>query len=1110
MDHSTAPPTSVAIVGMAALFPGAVDLGAYWSNLREGVDAIVDAPPHRWDQSAYIPAGTGPSPTSVYCRRGGFVDGLATFDTTRFGIMPHAVDAIEPDQLIALGVASDALADAGLDMDRIERRRIGIILGRGGYLSTGMARYVQRVTISRQLVHTLREVIPGVGERQLEEIRAAFLARLGNHSTDAAIGLIPNLAASRIANRLDLRGPAYTVDAACASSLVAVDQAVRLLQARTCDIMLAGGTHHCHDTTLWQVFSHLGALSPSQRIRPFHQRSDGLLIGEGTGIVVLRRTEDALRRGDRIYAVIRGSAVTSDGKVASLVSPDRNGQVEAMRAAWKEARIDPRSARSIDFLEAHGTGTPIGDATELASIGEVFGPAAVPHAVLGSVKSMIGHTMPAAGAASLIKLALAMHHGQIPPTLHCDTPRAELDGMPFEVTAQTRPWPMPDDRNVRRGGVNAFGFGGINAHLVLESLPLRDTRKRFSPPPAADRREMEQVLIVSANDAGLLLARLDDAAPGLPSPDDGRGPYRLAVATPTPERLQRARQLVASGHTCRGHHGFWHSSAPLLSDSGMNRVAFIFPGLEARFEPRVADVAERFRLDMPDLVAIGEEDIPAHSRGSMDVGQLLYKALLRLGIVPGALAGHSIGEWTALGAAGVFGDVRQIQQRLGNVSFAFPDLPYAVIGADHASTLAAIAEAPWYGHLTISHDNAPGQCVVCGPSDTVDAFVRSRIACGVPAQMLPFRSGFHTPMFAPYARKLGQMFGITELYPTSIDIWSATTGAVYPSHVEEVVDLFERHLVEPVRFTGLVEAMYAAGYRAFVTPGGGQLAATVGSILRGRPHLAVAANTPLRTGLDQLQRVLVSLWAEGAALDPTQLRRDDGSEVHARRIPLNLGATTVSLGEGIAGVRASLRSAVLPVPTSDAAPLPTDTPLAATFLASVRAATHDVMSVLRHGGTDAPWHRGASRLPDRSENAGISGRTIVAGLPVSLAAMPYLLDHCLVRQVETCDDLSDRWPVVPATTLLQHMIDMLQAQLPGVKVRRIVDCRFRKWLTAEPAVDVAMTLRIRDEGTAHMSIGDYADATLEFSSVPPVPVTPWPPHEPSAGHPCIETAESPV
>ncbi|OEV07541.1 beta-ketoacyl synthase, partial [Streptomyces nanshensis] len=500
---------------MAALFPGADGLESYWKNITDGVDAITEVPEGRWDEDFYA-ADAPRRADRVYCRRGGFIDGTAEFDLTRFGIMPNSVPGTEPDQLIALDVAHRSIEDAGGDgVLPDDRQRAGVVLGRGGYLTPGLVRLDQRVRTSNQIVRTLRELAPELGEDRLEEVRSAFAEQLGPEAPESAIGLVPNLAASRVANRLDLRGPAYTVDAACASSLVAVDHAVRELDAGRCDIMLAGGVHHCHDITLWSVFSQLGALSRSQRIRPLHRGADGVLIGEGTGVVVLKRLEDAERDGDRVYAVIRGTGVASDGRSASLFNPDPGGQVRAVRQAWEAAGLDPLAPGAIGLLEAHGTATPAGDEAELTTLAEVFGSGsgagtgadtgadagaggtagtgtdtrtgtdADRPAVIGSVKSMIGHTMPAAGIAGLIKAALAVHHGVLPPTLHCDDPHPALARTRFAPLAEARPWAEPEGGGPRRAGVNAFGFGGINAHVVLEQPAVRPAAQTSGAAQAA-------------------------------------------------------------------------------------------------------------------------------------------------------------------------------------------------------------------------------------------------------------------------------------------------------------------------------------------------------------------------------------------------------------------------------------------------------------------------------------------------------------------------------------------------------------------------------------------------------------------------------------------------
>ena len=453
----------IAIVGIAGLFPGAPTIGDFWTNIRNGVDAVTQVPDGRWDPVFFD--ADAKEADRFYCRRGGFVDDLATFDPLAFGIMPNAVDSVEPDQLLALAAASAALADAGNPHERTDPAKISVVLGRGGYIGDGVARLDQRVRTAQQLVEALRVLVPDLDEARLAQVKAEFQDRLGPERPESSIGLVPNLAASRIANRFDLRGAAYTVDAACASSLIAVDHAVNQLRSGAADVVLAGGVHHCHDLTLWSVFCQLRALSPTEVIRPFSRDADGILVGEGTGIFVLKRVADAERDGDRTYAVIRGTGVASDGAGASLMNPRPEGQVLAVEQAWAASGLDPAT---VGLIEAHGTATPVGDRTELETLRAVFGSddGSSPRAGLGSVKSMIGHAMPAAGAAGLAKAALAIFHGELPPTLHVDEPNEALADTRFRLIAETEPWDTPGDQP-RTAGVNAFGFGGINAHVVL-------------------------------------------------------------------------------------------------------------------------------------------------------------------------------------------------------------------------------------------------------------------------------------------------------------------------------------------------------------------------------------------------------------------------------------------------------------------------------------------------------------------------------------------------------------------------------------------------------------------------------------------------------------------
>ncbi|MEU6461111.1 beta-ketoacyl synthase N-terminal-like domain-containing protein [Streptomyces sp. NPDC046976] len=1250
----------VAIVGMAVLLPGARGLDAYWHNLRSGVDAIGEVPAGRWDADYYRPAAAGPAaPDQVYCRRGGFVDGLAEVEVTRYGIMPAAVSGTEPDQLIALDVAAAALADAGGERGLPARDRIGVILGRGGYLTPGLARLDQRVRTAGQLIRTLGELVPDLSAAQLDRVRAAFTERLGPDRPETAIGLVPNLAASRIANRLDLRGPAYTVDAACASSLVAVDQAVGELAAGRCDMMLAGGVHHCHDITLWSVFSQLRALSPTERIRPFHRDADGILIGEGTGVVVLKRLADAERDGDRVYAVIRGTGVAGDGRTAGLVSPDPGGQTRAVRQAWRAAGLDPAAPRSIGLLEAHGTATPAGDGAELTTLAEAFGPgsglADEERPVLGSVKSMIGHTMPAAGVAGLVKAALALHHATLLPTLHCDDPHPRLAATRFRTLAQARPWDRDPGEPTRRAAVNAFGFGGINAHVVLEEAPAaRRTAVPGRPPatlpatPVARVAEPERVLLLAADSVERLAALLDadDSAvlaagldPARAHP--GAGPARLGIVAPNTKRLALARRAAEKGRAWQGRSDVWLRPTPLLGGPA-DRLAFAFPGLEGEFTPpRTDDIAARFGLPAPQdtraETGVGAragarvEDIGRHGLDVVGVGRLLDRALRAMGVVPDAVAGHSVGEWTAMAAAGIYspGQVDQFMAEFDPDALTVPGLAFAAIGTSAAQVGAALADA-WAGSgIVLSHDNAPRQSMVCGPDSAVEDLVRSFRAQGVICQVLPFRSGFHTPMLEPYLAPIQEAADRFRLHPPTVPVWSGTTARPFPAAESAVRALFVRHLLEPVRFRELTEALYAAGHRVFVQPGPGRLTSLIDDTLGDRDHLAVPACSPHHDGLPQLRRVATALWAAGASVVPdltgTTATRPTSAAMPTSAVTTTLAATPTPAAPAIlvnpagvdrppvrldlGGALVSLDGAVLeelrgelgrrgpaaprPVapgrPTADglAAPgtpnaggfvtsgapapgapapgglaalgspapgglaalgspapgglaalgspaldgLAARFPVAAELSALLRDTADTAAEVMAAAGDRTPAVRRRTpaahprtphaappasavpapvtrapampapvppapavppAIPTTSASAPEASTTTT--LHISPRTMPHLLDHCFYPQRPGWPDLEDRWPVVPATTIVRHMMDAAEAAEPGMRAVAVHGARFERWLTAVPAVDVPITATPVPGRPHHLAVafGPTARAVIELAPHHPAPPPPAP------------------
>jgi len=1181
----------VAIVGMGALFPGAPDLDTYWRNIVGGVDAITDVPAERWESFFYDRESTAPD--RVYCHRGGFVDEFATFDAAAFGIMPVTVEAAEPDQLIALKVAAAAIADAGGEARLGDPQKVGVIVGRGGYFTPGMARFDQRVRVAQQLVESLRELVPGITEDKLDEVKHAFQDKLGPSRPEAAIDLVPNLAASRIANRLDLQGPAYTVDAACASSLVAVDQAVAELRSGRCDAVVAGGVHHCHDVAFCAVFSQLRALSPSEAIRPFDKGADGLLIGEGTGMVVLKRLADAERDGDRVYAVIRGTGVASDGKASSVMKPRVAGQLLALERAWTASGLDPAS---VGLVEAHGTATPVGDAAELDTLAQFFGPAepGAARGVLGSVKSMIGHTMPAAGAAALIKTALALHHGVLPPTLHCDDPHERLADTRFRTLREAEDWAGVSDGTKRVAGVNAFGFGGINAHLVLESAPTNPavlapdfgargpkSGARTAGGPEVERVEqVERVILLVGASAEELLAQLDDpailvdrddahtgsssvgapspsgssaprlrSAPqpdpgsdvgsssvGAPSPSGSSAPrlhwpedtWRLAMVAPDARRLELARKVVARGTPWHGRNDVWFSHAGLIANGG--KVAFVFPGVEPEFNPHVDDIAAHFGLP---LGALAEDDhadkLGLHGAGIIALGRLLDAALDELGIRPDLVAGHSIGEWNAMIAAHLISN-DGIDDFIDSVDTDDVDVPgvvFAALGCGADTAEAALGDLP---DIVVSHDNCPHQSIVCGSEASVAEVMAKLRGERILAQELPFRSGFHSPMLAPYVDPVREATDRVPLQQPLVPVWSATTVAPYPDDPAAVRDLVVRHLLEPVHFRQLALRLHDEGVRVFVQVGVGSLINFLDDTLKGRDHLAVAAAGARHEGLDQLRRVAAALWTEGAhprfdrlpvasasmsaSASTSMSTATDGSDQAAvypratapdQGVPLALGAPLIHLDPSIRLDVAATAAGAGPAPFGHDDAL-AGHPVLAELDAAMRELTPamaDVVSAWRDGGATAPVSPGGNvggpdtptstppPPPDAVASAGAPDPAPAERLTevrtLSMDAMPFLIDHRFYRQRDGWDDVSDLFPVVPMTCTLQLFQEVASRLMPGKVPIGLEHVRALRWLAVEPPIDVTINATVTGPDRVRVSVDGFSRGTVVFADSYPEP-----------------------
>lgn len=1062
---STPIASPVAIVGLSCLFPGAPNLERFWRNIVEGVDAIGEVPAGRWDPSFYDPESSALD--RFYCKRGGFVDEHASFDPLPFGVMPKAAEAIEPDQLLTLRLGYEVLRDAGYESKPFARERTGVIIARGNYVTAGGLRLQQHVRVLPQVLQSLTDLFPDLPESTLATVRERLQQQLSYYGPDVISGAIPNFVASRLANRLDLRGPAYTIDAACASALLAVEQACASLARRETDAMLVGGVHLSHDLTFWATFCQLGALSRTGVIRPLSQDADGILIGEGIGLAMLKRLDDAIADGDRIYAVIEGSGSSSDGRSSSLVAPSATGQLLALEKAWGQAGI---SREDIGLVEAHGTGTTAGDATELETLARFFGgpreQATTP--VIGSVKSMIGHAMPASGMASLIKTALSIYHGVLPPTLHCDEPHEKLAQTRFRVIGRSEPWNQPREQRV--AAVNAFGFGGINGHLVLHGRPEETV--------ALSKPVLPRVLLLSAPTPQELLARLDrgehDATPRADA-------CRLAIVEPDDRKLATARKAVASGKPWNGRQQIWFSPHGLLASGG--KLAFVFPGVDSQFQPRAEDLAAYFGLPLPRYC---EPLDPAASLVKVVIGLLgfnryLFERLSDLGIRADVYAGHSVGEWSAMLCSGM------LDQALSDQTYAaldvdavdFPDVLFLAASTSEQQLREAMLGLD---DVAISHDNCPHQVIACGRRAAIETVADRLKQARVFVQTLPIVSGFHSPLFASHLQPYREFFESAVLNEPSVPVWSATTAAKFPAATADKQQLAIAHLLEPVRFRSLIESLYDDGVRVFVQVGTGSLAGFIDDTLSGRPHQAIQANRDDRSGLAALQQVCAALWVEGAEFD-TRLLADAAPQAEAKTAK---SKTTLQLSLGVPLIRVTepLPASLLPQTMRAPIAVAGDDELGQLVqqtLADIESAGRDVLAAWQRHRSPAQPSAQIISLQSGGVNVAQLDHRVTRHLDIE-GGIDYVRDHELYPQRPGWPVASDRHPVVPLTMEVMLVREAAEEVLPQLKVIEVEQIQAYRWLAVAEPLDVEIRLQGLDATTIEAEIVGYFRARLRVAA----------------------------
>jgi malonyl CoA-acyl carrier protein transacylase len=903
----------IAIIGMACIFPGARNLRAFWKNILNGENAIREVSEDRWRPADFFDPNRL-TPDKTYSKWGAFLDDIQ-FDPTKYGIPPASLSSIEPMQLLALEVASHALEDAGFDRLPFPRKRTAVVFGTGGIHDLAID-YIFRTMLTHYLPR-----VAGLSEKVRQHIINSLRQELPEWNEDSFPGILSNVVAGRVANRLGLCGSNFTVDAACASSLAALDVGINRLRSGDADVILVGAVDCSNNAVSYMAFSKTQALSPQGCCRPFDKSTDGIVISEGAAALVLKRLGDAESDGDRIYAVIKGIGSSSDGRNRSLTAPHPQGQVLAIRRAYVDAQVDPST---VELMEAHGTGTVTGDKAEIESLNLAFGDVHTvrQYCAVGSVKSMIGHTKVASGLASMIKSVLALKHRLLPATLGVEVPNSLVDftHTPFYINTETRPWFDTHKGRPRRCGVSSFGFGGINFHAVLEEY-ARDYRSSNAidlTPRGAE------IFALNRDKRFEIIQAVERLIQGLEYPDcihlsqfaysvhleesrrrsDSKAQTCRLVIVATSvsdlkQKLQMALRELKDKTDIRNPQGMYYGEIHRASGS----VCFLFPGqgsqkihmlrdivatmpaLHDVFEQ--ADVLLQDRLPQPlsryiyPLPAFSNEErhrqqtelnathVAQPALGVVDI--VAFKVLEVFGLQPDFVAGHSYGEYVALCAAGVISqdDLIRLSEIRGRiVAQASKTNPgaMAAVKADEESVRAVVECLEL--SVTLANMNTPDQTVIAGSVSAVEQAIVAMGKEGLTARKIPVTAAFHTSAMSKAGEALRRELEKVEFREPGCRVYSNTLGDLYPDSPDATRNLLGRHISEPVRFLEQIRKLYQDGARVFIEVGPGRvLGGLVDRILTDDPHTTLHIDAPGRPGWVQLAHLLAQGLILGLPVD---------------------------------------------------------------------------------------------------------------------------------------------------------------------------------------------------------------------------------------------------
>jgi polyketide-type polyunsaturated fatty acid synthase PfaA len=904
----------IAVIGVSALFPGAVDKDGFWRNILAGNDLITDVPESHWLIADYYDPDPS-APDKTYSKRGGFLSEI-DFDPLKFSIPPTNLKATDTSQLLALIVAQKVLEDAcNYQFNKLDRDKISVILGVASAtdLVVHLGSRIQRPFWAKALRDN------GYTEQEVEKICDEIADLYVPWQESSFPGLLGNVVAGRIANHFDLKGTNTVLDAACASSLSAVSMAIMELQSGRSEMVITGGVDTLNDIWMYMCFSKTKALSVSGDCRPFSDRADGTLLGEGIGMVALKRLSDAEDHGDRIYAVIKGVGSSSDGKSKSIYAPRSEGQALALNRAYDQAGYGPQT---VELVEAHGTGTKAGDAAEFAGLKTVFQSGQKQQwCALGTVKSQIGHTKAAAGAAGLFKVVMALHHKILPPTIKVDTPNPNLniEHSPFYINTESRPWIRGNDFP-RRASVSAFGFGGSNFHLTLEEYTNVEHRhEKWRTFPA-------ELFLIASDSIEKLLEDLQgfvDSAASYPHANyethmhlarqsqmgfEYQKSYRVAVIASDlmemTDKLKKTMVLIRSkpNQSIQNNNGIYYDTHTIAG-----KVAFLFPGQGSQYVNMGKELAMHF--DVVREVWDSSTELNLDSNGEYRASQLhqfvfpppafdeearqlqhkqltdtriaqpaigtmslsMVKLLHKLGLQADCMGGHSYGEITALTAAGILSDHDML-----NIAHKRGQLMHSAAKAHQGAMTAVMALAETLQSMidsleldvVIANYNSPEQVVISGLEAEIVQLEQELRRGSIQFSRLPVSTAFHSKLIESSVEPFTQYLDHIPFNKSELPVYANLTGEPYPEEPAQVREQLAKQLANPVRFTEQIQHMVAAGVRLFIEVGPDKvLTGLVKRILHDVDVKAIALDRRGQQGILTLWQALAQLSVWGIQLD---------------------------------------------------------------------------------------------------------------------------------------------------------------------------------------------------------------------------------------------------